>query len=99
MSSDAGKQAGVGVMEPSRQREAIALYEEAVAGAFDSTGPYDRLIFIYADRARHADVIRIAEAALSNVRTYEAKRDWYLSMRSEAEKRRTAGPKPIPRSP
>jgi hypothetical protein len=82
-----------------RMEDAISLYEEAVVGAFDSTGPYERLIFIYSDRAQHGDVIRIAEAALANVRTYEEKREWYRSMRAEAEKRLGAGaPKPIPRS-
>lgn len=81
-----------------RRDEAIEAYEEAVAGGFDSTGPYERLIFLYADEARHTDVIRIAEAALENVRTYEDKREWYRTMLTEAKRRLEGGtPKPIPR--
>ncbi|MFP5299293.1 MAG: hypothetical protein ACLGHL_09940, partial [Actinomycetota bacterium] len=80
-----------------RVEEAIDLYERAVEGAFDSTGPYDRLIHIYADRAQHHDVIRIAEAALGQVRTYEEKRTWYTTMRDEARRRAGSAPKPAPR--
>jgi hypothetical protein len=82
-----------------RMDEAVELYEKAVAGAFDSTGPYERLIFIYADEARHHDVVRVAEAALLNVRTYDDKRGWYERMRQEAAARLESGaPKPIPRN-
>ena len=66
--------------------EAMALYEQAVGASFDSTGPYDRLIALYSDRAQHGDVVRVADAALANVHTHEGKRDWYGRMRSEAEK-------------
>lgn len=69
-----------------RNDEAVTLYEEAVGASFDSTGPYDRLIAIYSDRAQHADVVRVAEAALVNVQTHEGKREWYSRMKSEAEK-------------
>lgn len=69
-----------------RMDEAIDLYEQAVDASFDSTGPYDRLIALYSDRALHADVVRVANAALVNVQTHEAKREWYGRMRTEAEK-------------
>ena len=69
-----------------RTEEAIDLYEEAVDAAFDSTGPYDRLIALYSDRALHSEVIRVADAALVNVQTHEGKREWYGRMRTEAEK-------------
>lgn len=69
-----------------RLDEAIALYEEAVDAGFDSTGPYDRLIALHSDRALHSDVVRVADAALSNVKTHEGKRDWYARMKAEAEK-------------
>jgi hypothetical protein len=65
--------------------EAIELYEEAVAGRFDAAGPYDRLIAIYHGRDAHAEVKRIAEAALANVRTFDDKKNWYRSMRDGAE--------------
>lgn len=69
-----------------RTQEAIESYETAVAGAFDSTGPYDRLIALYSDQASHKEVIRVAERALENVRTYEDKRAWYSAMIAAAEK-------------
>lgn len=81
-----------------RLDEAISLYEAAVAAGFDSTGPYDRLLILYADQARHRDVIRIADLALANVRTHEDKRSWYRSMQTEAkraaDKVPPAAPKP-----
>jgi hypothetical protein len=67
-----------------RVEEAIELYEVAVTEGFDATGPYDRLIALYADGARHRDVVRIAEAALARVHTYEDKRAWYEQMRAAA---------------
>ncbi len=69
-----------------RVDEATELYEEAVSAGFDSTGPYDRLIALYSDQALHADVVRVAEAALARVQTHEAKRDWYGRMRDEARR-------------
>lgn len=76
-----------------RMDEAIALYEQAVGASFDSTGPYDRLIALYSDRALHGDVIRVADSALSNVQTYEGKREWYARMKAEAEKAATNVPR------
>ena len=75
-----------------RVDEAIELYEMAVAEAFDSTGPYDRLIGIYSHRARHADVVRIAESALANVQTHEEKRAWFREMRDHAQRAGAAVP-------
>jgi len=65
--------------------EAIPLYEEAVAAQFDAAGPYDRLIALYYERESFADVARVAAAAVSNVRTFDDKRNWYESMRADAE--------------
>ncbi|HEY7873724.1 MAG TPA: hypothetical protein VIG64_01245 [Actinomycetota bacterium] len=73
--------------------EAIELYEIAVAESFDSTGPYDRLIGIYSHRARHADVVRVAERALSNVQTHDEKRAWYREMKDHAERAGAAVPR------
>ncbi|MEX2393272.1 MAG: hypothetical protein WD826_02215 [Actinomycetota bacterium] len=69
----------------TRTDEAIVLYEEAVAGRFDAAGPYDRLIAIYKERDAHADVRRIADAALSHVRTFDDKKAWYEAIRDGAE--------------
>jgi len=77
--------------------EAIALYEGAVGARFDSSGPYDRLIQLYADRARHDDVVRVAEAALAGVRTYEDKKAWYEQMRAAAIKARSNVPQARPK--
>lgn len=68
-----------------RVDEATELYEHAVGQGFDSTGPYDRLIALYSNQALHSDVIRVAELALANVQTHEAKRDWYERMKHEAQ--------------
>jgi hypothetical protein len=80
-----------------RVDEAIVLYELAVGASFDSTGPYDRLIFLYADRAQHNDVIRVAEAAIHNVRTYDDKKAWYERMRADAIKARANVPPAVPK--
>jgi tetratricopeptide (TPR) repeat protein len=77
--------------------EAIRLYESAIEGRFDSSGPYDRLIALYADRAEHSDVVRVAEAALQSVHTYEDKRAWYERMRAEAIKAQNAVPPALPK--
>lgn len=68
----------------SRTEEAIALYEDAVGHGFDASGPYDRLISLYSNDARHRDVERIAAAALKHVHTHEQKRQWYEQMRDAA---------------
>ncbi|HEU5003776.1 MAG TPA: hypothetical protein VFW71_13520 [Actinomycetota bacterium] len=80
-----------------KAEEAVGLYEEAVAAGFDAAGPYDRLIFIYQQRRAHRDVIRVCEASLRAVRTYEAKRTWYRAQMAEAEKALGAPPAPTAR--
>ena len=77
---------GRNLEQVGRIEEAIELYEAGVAARFDSSDPYDRLIALYSHRALHADVVRIAEAALANVHTHESKRDWYETMRADAIK-------------
>lgn len=77
--------------------EAIELYESAVAGHFDSTGPYERLIALYSNQALHKDVARVAEAALNYVRTYEDKRAWYRQMQEAALKAASSVPKATPK--
>jgi tetratricopeptide (TPR) repeat protein len=77
--------------------EAIELYESAVASRFDSSGPYDRLIQLYADVGQHRDVVRVAEAALVNVRTYGDKKAWYEQMRAAAIKAESTVPKAAPK--
>lgn len=72
--------------------EAVALYERAVTAGFDSAGPYDRLLYIYREREADPDVVRVAQAALTNVRTFDQKRDWYEEMRRNAAERLEAGP-------
>jgi hypothetical protein len=80
-----------------RLDEALELYEAVIAGGFDAIGPYDRLIHLYGHQSRHADVVRVAELALVQVRTYEDKRKWYELMRLEAKKAATNLPTPVPR--
>ncbi|MGH2694668.1 MAG: hypothetical protein ACRDJJ_07585 [Actinomycetota bacterium] len=80
-----------------RVEEAVDLYESAVAEGFDASGPYDRLIAIYASRALHGEVVRVATFALEAVRSHEGKRDWYRRMRADAEKAAAAVPRPAPR--
>lgn len=86
---------GQNMEQVGRVDEAISLYEGTVEGGFDSTGPYDRLIALHSHAARHADVIRVAEAALSNVHTYPDKKAWYERMRHEALKAQEAA---VPRA-
>ena len=81
----------------ARVDEAIELYESAVDAAFDSSGPYDRLIFLYSERARHSDVVRVAEAAIAHVQTYEDKKAWYERMRADAIKARSSVPAAVPK--
>jgi hypothetical protein len=88
---------GQNMEQLGRIDEAIVLYEGAVGGGFDSTGPYDRLIALYAHRGLHRDVMRVSTAALQNVRTYDEKRVWYRRMRSEAEQAISRVPQAIPK--
>ncbi len=88
---------GQNLEQVGRVDDAVRLYEAAIADGFDSSGPYDRLIFIYSDRALHLDVIRVAEAALASVRTYDAKRAWYEQMRAEALKAQSRVPRAVPK--
>jgi tetratricopeptide (TPR) repeat protein len=78
--------------------EAIELYEQAVRARFDSSGPYDRLIHLYADTARHSDVVRVAEAAISYVHTYSDKKAWYEQMRAQAIKAQASVPQAAPKN-
>jgi len=82
-----------------RVDEAIELYESAVAAGFDSAGPYDRLIHLYAELARHGDVVRVAETAIAKVHTYEEKKAWYEQMRAEAIKALAKVPPAAPKNP
>jgi hypothetical protein len=80
-----------------RVDEAIELYEVAIEHHFDSTGPYDRLISIYANQALHREVVRVANAALAFVQTHEDKRAWYERMRAEATKAAENVPRAAPK--
>jgi hypothetical protein len=89
---------GQNLEQVGRVDDAVALYEASVSAGFDSSGPYDRLIFIYSNRAQHPDVVRVAEAALASVRTYEEKKAWYERMRADAIKAQAAVPRAIPKN-
>ncbi|HEX2240792.1 MAG TPA: hypothetical protein VHJ82_06605 [Actinomycetota bacterium] len=78
---------------------AIGLYEAILDAGFDASGPYDRLIHIYAHRSLHADVVRVASAALASVHTYEDKRTWYETMRERAESAGRRIPAAAPKDP
>ena len=80
-----------------RNDDAIEIYETVIGAHFDATGPYDRLIALYANRAQHADVIRVAEAALVCVHTYADKRAWYERMREEAARALAKVPRAAPK--
>jgi hypothetical protein len=88
---------GQNLEQVGREQEAIESYELAVAAHFDSTGPYDRLIALYSSRAQHANVIRVCEAALEHVHTYEEKRAWYERMRAQADRARAEVPRAAPK--
>jgi hypothetical protein len=77
--------------------EAVALYEQAVTAGFDSPGPYDRLIHIYAHRAQHSDVVRVGSAALESVHTHEDKLRWYEQMRAQATRAASTVPPAAPK--
>ena len=80
-----------------RTDEAIELYEDMIAHRFDSTGPYDRLISLYSNRAQHKEVLRVADAALENVHTHEQKREWYDAMSRAAGEADRKVPKAAPK--
>lgn len=80
-----------------RVDEAIALYEAALEESFDSSGPYDRLIALYSNRAEHNEVVRVAELAIANVHTYGDKLAWYEQMRAAAVNAQTKVPKAAPK--
>src|ERR687891_902544 len=80
-----------------RTDEAIAHYEAAVEAGFDSTGPYDRLITIYSNRALHHDVVRVVDAALTAVHTHPEKRAWYERMRTDALEAQRKVPRAAPK--
>ena len=88
---------GQNLEQVGRTDEAIELYESVVGGGFDSTGPYDRLIALYSQRAAHREVVRVVELALAHVRTYQDKKDWYRRMRAEAEKADADVPQAAPK--
>jgi tetratricopeptide (TPR) repeat protein len=75
--------------------EAIALYEQAVEAQFDSSGPYDRLIFIYQGRAQHDEVIRVARASIQSVHTYPQKQAWYQAQIEAAREAKASTPEAI----
>jgi hypothetical protein len=88
---------GQNLEQIGRVDEAVALYEVAVEAGFDAAGPYDRLIFIYRERGAHAEVIRVAEASLRAVRTYDGKRRWYEALITQARSALGTPPEPLPR--
>ena len=88
---------GQNLEQVGRTDEAVELYEQAVASRFDSIGPYDRLIFIYSNRALHGEVVRVAIAALANVKTHEDKRAWYERMRADAARAAEQVPRAAPK--
>ncbi len=88
---------GQNMEQLARIDDAIALYEGVVAEGFDAIGPYDRLIALYSSRAEHSEVIRIAELALRQVHTYEDKKDWYRTMKTQALKAQGSVPAAAPR--
>jgi hypothetical protein len=88
---------GQNLEQIGRVDEAVRLYEGAVAARFDSPGPYDRLIHIYSDRAEHGEVVRVSTAALENVRTHQAKLEWYEQMRQAAKRAASDVPPAAPK--
>ena len=90
---------GQNLEQLGRVDEAMELYEQAVGGGFDSTGPYDRLIALYSNQALHRDVVRVSDLALANVQTHEEKRAWYERMRDEARRASSRVPEAAPKKP
>ena len=90
---------GQNLEQLGRIDQAMQLYEEAAAAGFDSQGPYDRLIYLYSDRAQHTDVMRVADRALACVHTHQDKRRWYEEMKSSAAAAMKKVPKATPKRP
>lgn len=88
---------GQNLEQLGRIDEALELYEAAVSGGFDAIGPYDRLIVLYSARALHADVVRLCDVALAQVRTYAEKRDWYRQVREDARRAQARVPSAAPK--
>lgn len=88
---------GQNLEQLGRVDEALRLYEDALEHAFDSPGPYDRLIYLYSERALHRDVIRVADRALVCVHTHDDKRRWYEEMKSSAAAAMKKVPKAAPK--
>jgi hypothetical protein len=88
---------GQNLEQLDRYDEAIAVYESVIAEGFDAIGPYDRLIAIYSGRAQHGDVMRVCDLAVAQVHTYQDKKDWYRTMRDQAEKAKAKVPAAAPR--
>ena len=88
---------GQNLEQLGKLEDAMHQYEIAVGAGFDATGPYDRLIALYSHRAQHQDVVRVAGAALTHVRTYEDKRSWYRRMEAEARRAAAKVPQAIPK--
>jgi hypothetical protein len=82
-----------------RTDEAVGHYEAAVEAGFDSSGPYDRLLTIYSNRALHRDVVRVVDAALKAVHTHPEKRAWYEQMRADAIEAQRNVPRAVPKPP
>jgi hypothetical protein len=89
---------GQNLEQLGRREEAMATYELAVTGEFDSPGPYDRLIALYGDESLHKEVIRVVDAALKNVHTYGDKVSWYQKVRDEAQRASADVPKAAPKN-
>lgn len=88
---------GQNLEQLGRTDEAVALYETTIEHRFDATGPYDRLISLYSNQARHKEVERVCSAALENVHTHAQKREWYEQMRSAAAAAGADVPKAAPK--
>lgn len=88
---------GQNLEQLGRVDEAVDLYEAIVAAAFDSSGPYDRLIAIYSDRDDHAGVERVSTLAIANVKTHDQKTAWYEQMRAGARAAAERVPKAVPK--
>ena len=90
---------GQNLEQLGRVDEAVKLYEHAIRAAFDSPGPYDRLIEIYSSLARHMDAARVAAAAIDAVHTHRGKRRWYEQMIESARAAAAKVPEAAPKKP